>query len=290
MGGTQNDSESFRAMSDQPTTSPFHLLKHAIPTVPAQAPESPQLFPAAEETFRFDNVHPNDRCMCMLSHKISDIELEGIIKRFKSRGVRLSSALLASLVTGLRPCLSDKVENCVGLECCVDLRRYLPDSKTGYLGNLFLCPSVCAPAPRDSDLHGSIENAQQIQRNLDEQLQDRHFMALLALDPKRLTENANKRCETVLHSDHHGRFWSTGLSNLGKVDVNDDTSLATSLQATEYWFATKGCRVGSFVTLCTASIPGHGMCISMNYCHPVCSHDTAKGILSRTLSALRGMV
>jgi hypothetical protein len=117
------------------------LFKGIIPeedTMPIGVGVKPAAIPFAKRNLCFDNPSPpqSQSKTCRLWHHYTSEQVRTMIKHSRAIVVRLSRALLASLASALTPCLSDKLDDHIGVSCSVVLRKYLPESKHDFPGLL----------------------------------------------------------------------------------------------------------------------------------------------------------
>ena len=270
-------------------------------------------FPDANKTYAFDYAKlDNPSKVRYLYRKLSDDLVTKLAAKCRSDGVRLTSLIIAAFTgPGLGRHLQrpDVVKESIGCQCCVDLRRYIDDDddskdKERLLGNLYSIADLAVPVP-DGDKCDSkaflLERSLAIQKELEEQLSDRRFLAgphSACVDE--LAKGADELCHKVEAEGYHGRDFYSGVSNLGKLNINGDSveqgdsdccsaqaAAKAAIVATEYWFMTRLARVGTYCFFSCNYIPGNGMCIAVfTRPDPICSLKSAKGIMERTLSTL----
>ena len=263
-------------------------------------------FPDANKTYAFDHhtklTTPSE--VRYLYRKLSDGTVKKLVAQCRCDGVRLTSTIIAAFTgQGLHCHLQrPEVTDSVGFQCCVDLRRYIDNDErdsTQLLGNLYSIADLTVPVLPDDypeNDYGSretlVKRSHAIQKELEEQLTDRRFLAgAHAACVDELANGADNLCNKVEVEGYHGRDFYSGVSNLGKIDINNGVEEAAEVSAqaivaTEYWFMTRLARVGTFCFFSCNYIPDHGMCIVFTRPHPICSLESAKGIMERTISAL----
>lgn len=272
-------------------------------------------FPDANKTYAFDYSDTkldSPSRVRYLYRKLSDDVLTKLAAKCRSDGVRLTSLIIAAFTgPGLERHLQrPDVKDSIGFQCCVDLRRYIDDGdddskdRERLLGNLYSIADLEVPVPSgnesaDNDSANLVKRSLAIQKELEEQLSDRRFLAgphSASVDD--LAKGADELCHKVEAEGYHGRDFYSGVSNLGKLSINDDDVIehgdsdccsahqAAAIVATEYWFMTRLARVGTYCFFSCNYIPGYGMCIVFTRPDPICSLKSAKGIMERTMSTL----
>lgn len=266
-------------------------------------------FPDANKTYAFDDTKlDNPSKVRYLYRKLSDVMVTKLAAKCRSDGLRLTSLIIAAFTGPGLECHLQRpdVIDSIGFQCCVDLRRYIkqddddPKARERALGNLYSIADLSVPVLSGNtsieDCKATlVERSVAIQKELEEQLSDRRFLAgAHSACVDELAKGADELCHKVEAEGYHGRDFYSGVSNLGKLDINDcveqgDSSAKAAkvaIVATEYWFMTRLARVGTYCFFSCNYIPGYGMCIVFTRPDPICSLKSAIGIMERTMSTL----
>ena len=261
-------------------------------------------FPDANKTYVFDyddTKLDNPSKVRYLYRKLSDDTVTKLAAKCRSDGVRLTSLIIAAFTgPGLERHLQrPDVKESIGFQCCVDLRRYIDDNdddskdKERLLGNLYSIADLAVPVPGGDKCVSKVsllERSLAIQKELEEQLSDRRFLAgphSACVDE--LAKGADELCHKVEAEGYHGRDFYSGVSNLGKLNINDDSveqgdsdccsaqaAAKAAIVATEYWFMTRLARFGTYCFFSCNYIPDYGMCIVFTRPDPICSRVSRK--------------
>jgi hypothetical protein len=304
------EAEEHVAPSMQRSSSLVDLIGKSFPKLDDNNEEDTcTSFPDANKTYQLDHSTelPEPSTAWYLYRKLSDVTVKKLASRCRKDGIRLTSAVIAALTgEGLaRHLQRPEVKDAIGFQCCVDLRRYIEDDEDNEcnaertLGNLYSIADLKVPVPSNDasnnedteDLAASIvQRATAIQSELEEQLSDRRFLAgVHVAHVDDFASSADELCEKVETSSYHGRDFFQGVSNLDKLNLNEDASDSrgnSCIQESEYWFMSRLARVGSFCFLSFSYVPGYGVCFVFSRPDPVCSLESAQGIVDRTMDAL----
>lgn len=282
------------------TTSPISLAAHH--TLDDLIPESDAGCAAATDSFQLDDPTHAGRRMRLLYRKLPYAEVSAMHAACRAHGVTMSTLLLAALSAALGPLTTAAAKDIMGVQCCVDLRRYFKADGRGAIGNLYSMPTFRVPTRKDGA--SSWADARAIYDRLLWYLDNKEGLHALHGDPAVNRAMAEKMSAAVIDNDDHGRHFYPGLSNLGVVDISpalspsqgegeveevvdgEEGGVAPGIAVSEFWFASKHARVGPVAMLCVASLVGEGMCLILNHPEPTVSRETGDQLMDRILGVL----
>mmetsp|Transcript_43744 Transcript_43744/g.111809 ORF Transcript_43744/g.111809 Transcript_43744/m.111809 type:complete len:391 (+) Transcript_43744:97-1269(+) len=273
------------------SSAPSSLIAHHDLDAISQPAQTSVRYASATDSFRLDSYSGEGSRMRLLYHRLAQAEVDALRGACRKHGVTVSSALLAALAAALGPLTTAEAKDVMGIQCCVDLRRYFtPETRTA-IGNMYSMPTLTVPTRKDGsstwkDVHNMYE---QLLWYLD----NKEGLHALKDDPMPNLLMAEKMSGHIVDDNNHGRHFFPGLSNLGTINMSavrrqEDGSISEveALSVNEFWFASRHERVGPIVMLCAASIPGQGMFLTLNHSQPTIASATANTLLERIFNLL----